>query len=72
LTLADANFKVLMELMAAKRSAAAKTAIETRWAADTGRNACVSYETKTAAEKKQEIRNEAEAIRVANGGAPAQ
>jgi hypothetical protein len=63
----EAYAKELVEAMAAKRSALAAATNAAR-----GRNACVDGGTETPAEEKREVRKEAEAIRVANGGAPAQ
>jgi hypothetical protein len=55
--------------MAAKRAEQNRAA---GVASGTSRNGCDTFETKTNAEELQARRKEAEAIRVANGGAPAQ
>jgi hypothetical protein len=64
--------KELMERMAARRAEQSRLGGSTggRPSQEPGRNACV--EVIPAAEKKAEARKEAEVIRVANGGAPAQ
>jgi hypothetical protein len=65
----EAYMKELEAVMAARRSEQNRAAQAAQVAS---RSRCETPNTKTHAEKLQEARNEAEAIRVANGGAPAQ
>jgi hypothetical protein len=65
----EAYGKELVEAMAAKRQA---TMVSARAVQLAQRNGCDEPKTETNAEDIQERRNTAEAIRVANGGAPAQ
>jgi hypothetical protein len=61
--------RALVEVMAAKIAAQKQAAAVARWS-DAGPSDYVLDKTKSPAEKKQEARNEAVAIRVAHGGAP--